>query len=292
MRIDIFNVGHGNCALVTCPNGRRIMVDCGYRTDPGWFPSITYAGQFIDLLIFSNLDEDHVNDFPYIWRDVPLGSIFSNPSVTAPALAAMKNEHGMDDGVRQAHAILRYFGSGLIGRPADFGSVRAWAYWNRYGVDFTDTNNLSIATFVRYGAFTVLFAGDLETAGWRTLLRSPYFRLDLASVNMLVASHHGRANGRCDEAFINALHPDAVVFSDAPRQYESQDTDAWYRARTKGIVDLTSYRHPISGYGKRHVLTTRRDGSMQIDIAFDGHFLVTPERTPPRGVLAGLLAAS
>ena len=90
MRIDIFDVGHGNCALVSCPNGARIMVDCGYLSDPGWFPSVTFAGQFIDLLVFSNLDEDHVDDLPYIWRDVPLGSIFSNPSVTAPALAAMK----------------------------------------------------------------------------------------------------------------------------------------------------------------------------------------------------------
>jgi len=289
MRIDIFDVGHGNCALVSCPNGARIMVDCGYLSDPGWFPSVTFAGQFIDLLVFSNLDEDHVDDLPYIWRDVPLGSIFSNPSVTAPALAAMKSDHGMGDGIRQAHAILHHFGPGLIGRPADLGTVRAWAYWNRYGVDFTDTNNLSLAVFVRYGAFTILFTGDLETAGWRTLLRSPAFQWDLASVNVLVASHHGRANGQCEEAF-NVCQPDIVVFSDDQRRYESQNTDAWYRARTKGINDLTSQCYPITGM--RHVLTTRRDGSLQINVAPNGHFQVTPERTTPRGLLAGLLAAS
>ena len=290
MRINIFDVGHGNCALVTCPNGARIMIDCGYRSDPGWFPSVTFAGQFIDLLVFSNLDEDHVNDLPYIWRNVSLGSIFSNPSVTAPALATMKSEHGMNEGVRHAHAILQSYGTGLIGRPANIGLVGAWAYWNRYAWDFTDTNNLSLAVFVRYGAFTILFAGDLETAGWRTLLKSPYFRADLASVNVLVASHHGRANGQCEEVF-NVCQPDAVVYSDDRRQFDSQDTDAWYRARTKGIVDLTSYR-PFLGHGKRHVLTTRRDGSMRIDVAYDGRFLVTPERTIPRDPLAGLLTAS
>jgi len=291
MKIDIFDVGHGNCALITCPNGARIMIDCGYRSDPGWFPSVTFSGQFIDLLVVSNLDEDHVNDLPYIWRDVSLGSIFSNPSVTASALAAMKSKHGMNDGVRQVHTILKDYGTGLIGKPADIGLVGAWAYWNRYGVDFTDTNNLSLATFIRYGAFTILFAGDLETTGWRTLLKSPHFQADLASVNVLVASHHGRANGRCEEVF-NTCHPDAVVFSDYKLQHDSQDTVPWYRAKTKGLVDLTSSRHPLLGHSKRHVLTTRHDGSMRIDIAHDGRYLVSPERTIPRGTLAELLAAS
>jgi beta-lactamase superfamily II metal-dependent hydrolase len=290
MRIDIFNVGHGNCSLVTCPNGARIMVDCGHRVDPGWFPSVTFAGQFIDLLVFSNLDEDHVANLPYLWDHVRLGAIFTNPSVGALALAAMKQEHGMDVGVQSAHSIINSFGPGAIGPLPYLGSVSAWAYWNRYAWDFTDTNNLSLAVFVRYGAFTILFAGDLETAGWRNLLRSPYFRADLATVNMLVASHHGRANGRCEEVF-NFCRPDTVAFSDDRRQFDSQDTDAWYRARTKGIVDLTSYR-PFVGYGKRHVLTTRRDGSMRINVTYDGRFLVTPERTIPRDPLAGLLAAS
>ena len=287
MKINIFDVGHGNCALVTCPNGTRIMIDCGYRLDPGWFPSVTFAGQYIDLLVFSNLDEDHVRDLPHIRRDVTLGSIFSNPSVTASALATMKREHGMGDGVCQAHAILDDCGPGLVGRLADGGSVGAWAYCNHYEAPFTDTNNLSPAVFVRYGAFTILFAGDLETAGWQALLRSPNFQWDLASVNILVASHHGRANGQCEEVF-QIRRPDVVVFSDNQRQYNSQDTDAWYRARATGIVDLDSYGHS----GKRYVLTTRHDGSMQIDAASNGRFLVTTKLpTAPHDEWAGLLAA-
>ncbi len=31
MRIDIFNVGYGQCAAITAPNGRRMMLDCGDR---------------------------------------------------------------------------------------------------------------------------------------------------------------------------------------------------------------------------------------------------------------------
>ena len=292
MKIDIFDVGHGNCSLITCPNGARIMVDCGYRTDPGWFPSVTFANQFIDLLVITNLDEDHVADLPSLLNDTRIGAIFTNPSVDANALVSMKRKHGMGSGVQHALSIINCFGPGAIGQlPIQAGAVSAWAYWNRYATDFTDTNNLSLAIFVRYGAFTILFAGDLETAGWRALLRLPYFRVDLASVNVLVASHHGRVNGQCDEVF-KVCRPDVVVFSDDRRQYDSQNTDAWYRARTKGVIDLTSYRDPVRGYGMRHVLTTRRDGSLQINITHDGRFLVTPERTISRDLLAGLLTGS
>ena len=292
MKINIFDVGHGNCSLITCPDGARIMVDCGCRTDPGWFPSVTFATQFIDLLIFTNLDEDHVADLPNLWNRTRIGAIFTNPSIDANALAAMKHKHGMGSGVQHAYSIINYYDPGAIGQlPIQAEDVSAWAYWNRYATDFTDTNNLSLAIFVRYGAFTILFAGDLETAGWRALLMLPYFQVHLASVNVLVASHHGRVNGQCDEVF-KVCHPDAVIFSDDQRQYDSQNTDAWYRARTKGIVDLTSYRDPIRGYRMRHVLTTRRDGSLQINATHDGCFLVTPERISSPDLLARILATS
>ena len=66
-------------------------------------------------------------------------------------------------------------------------------------MDFTDTNNLSLAVFVRYGAFTILLAGDLEAAGRRALPRMPGCVADLASVSVFVASHHGRDNDCCEE---------------------------------------------------------------------------------------------
>lgn len=113
MKIEIFDVGHGGCSVITCPNRARMMVDCGFRLDPTWFPSSAFRGKWIDLLVLSNLDEDHVEDVPYVFRHVPLGSIFSNPTVTAEALAAMKRKHGMAKGMRTAHAILRRYGAGL-----------------------------------------------------------------------------------------------------------------------------------------------------------------------------------
>ena len=237
MFIDIFDVGHGSCTGITCPNGTRITIDCGCRLEPPWFPSVAFRGSPIDLLAIVNLDEDHVGDLAYLWRDVSIRSIFSNPTVNAGALAAMKRVGGMGRGVQMMHGILEHFGPGLVGSMADGGSVRAWAYFNQYGVDFTDTNNLSLAVFIRYGSFTILFAGDLETAGWRALLRQPGFIADLSSTTVFVTSHHGRENGCCDEVF-QFCRPEVFVISDAEHRYASQDTTDWYRWRARGIPVL------------------------------------------------------
>lgn len=266
------------------------MLDAGYRADPAWFPSVVYAGQTIDLLAFLNLDEDHLDDLPHIWDSARIGALYSNPTVTANALAAMKPE-GMGDGVAMAHDLLNHFGAGRIGPVADLGDVRVWAYFNRYTLDFSDTNNLSLAVFVRYAGFTILFAGDLECPGWRELLRNPHFRADLATVRVLVASHHGRKNGQCPEVF-ELVTPDVVVFSDNARQYETQNTDAWYRWRVKGIPNIDAPRDPIAGYPMRHVLTTRRDGTLTINVSRAGGYLITPERNadPIGSWLSELLA--
>ena len=194
----------------------------------------------------------------------------------------------MGPGVTAAHRILSTFGSGAVAFPVDLGEVWVRFFWNRYGLDFTDTNNLSVATFVRYRSFAILFAGDLETAGWRALLRLPNFVRELASVRVMVASHHGRANGRCEELFA-ILRPDVVVFSDDAKRYESQETDGWYRSRVNGIPDLDTPSYPL-GYRRRHVLTTRRDGTLTLRVDAGGNYLVTPTVREPAPGLLRLLA--
>ena len=50
------------------------------------------------------------------------------------------------------------------------------------------------------------FAGDLERAGWEMLLLNAAFRRELALVRILIASHHGRENGYCEDVFSHCRH--------------------------------------------------------------------------------------
>jgi hypothetical protein len=136
---------------------------------------------------------------------------------------------------------------------------------------FTDTNNLSLVVFIRYGGMNFAFPGDLEREGWLALLGRPDFRVRLSAVDVLMASHHGRENGYCKEVF-EISRPQAIVISDKPIVHDTQRTVPDYRAvvRDTGVVVRTTMK-------RRHVLTTRRDGWIQFEVEDNGDFFIDTE---------------
>jgi beta-lactamase superfamily II metal-dependent hydrolase len=267
MRIEIFNVGHGQCAAITAPNGRRMMLDCGdrWRDDRFWTPSLHFFGQTIDLLALMNLDEDHLTDFKNVTQDCTVPWILSNPTVGPREFAALKNG-GMGSAAQAVAAWLARPKNPFPGPQPNFGDVQIRWYYPFFipGAE-NKTNDLSLAVIAQFGPFKILFAGDLEVAGWRRLLTIPAFREDVQGVSVFVASHHGRESGCCTELF-DLLRPQLVIISDDARQYDSQDTDAWYRTRCTGALFVTRER--------RYVATTRKDGSMRIDVTADGRWTI------------------
>jgi beta-lactamase superfamily II metal-dependent hydrolase len=267
MRIEVFNVGHGQCAVITAPNGRRMMLDCGDRwgDDRFWMPSLHFFRQTIDLLALMNLDEDHLSDFKNVMQDCMVTWILSNPTVGPREFAVLK-KNGMGPAAQAVAAWLAQPKSPLPGAQLDFGNVQIRWYYPFFitGAE-NKTNDLSLAVIVQFGTFKILFAGDLEVAGWRRLLTIPAFRQDVRDVSVFVASHHGRESG-CSTELFELLRPQLVIISDDERQYDSQDTDDWYRTRCSGAAFVTNER--------RYVATTRKDGSMRIDVTAGGRWTI------------------
>jgi beta-lactamase superfamily II metal-dependent hydrolase len=289
MKIEIHDVDHGGCAVITGPAGHRLMLDCGQSASKAWFPSAAYLLQPIQTLMVLNLDEDHVQDLRDLRRLTTIKGVFSNPTISAAALRAMKPQ-GMRTGVQAAHDLLNEFGGGRIGEWCHpLGGVGWHAFWNVYERDFVDTNNLSLAVFVSFGGFTILFGGDLETAGWRKLMEIPAFRGRLLGVNVFVASHHGRDNGICPEVF-DWCKPDLIIFSDGAKQYGTQETTpAWYATKANGIPDPNYvYRGGFDPWARRRVMTTRKDGTITMDVGADGRWSVRPKTPDISSVLAQL----
>lgn len=280
MEITIHDVGHGACAVVTCPNGVRYMLDCGCSPSRPWFPSVAYAGETIDRLIIQNLDEDHVQDLSSLLRNVNVLSVFSTPHIDANKLKEMK-PNGMRAGVTAAWHYLRACGPGHAGPLPQVPGVDAVSFFNIAPFHVTDTNNMSVATYFRWGQFAILFGGDLERRGWEELLRDSVFASLLPTVRVFVASHHGRENGLCED-MVRLMSPDIVIISDDQIQYASQNTNAKYRRHLKGI--------PLQGGGlmtdRRYVLTTRRDGTLNIQAnAAGGYFVKRSILEPPARTL-------
>lgn len=272
MRVQIFNVGHGSCALLVADNGNVMLFDCGHDDEVGFRPS-TYlpAGGCtgIEQLIISHYDEDHVSDLARLRQVLPIQAVYRNKSVPVEWVRRLKAQSGqLGSGLRAAFDLASSYNAPIGPDFPDFAGVELVTFRNEYPA-FQDTNNLSLVSFVHHPNLSVVFPGDLERAGWQALLRDPLFRAQLARVDVFVPSHHGRSNGYLPEIF-NYCHPTIVVISDTAMQHDTQEH---------------SYAQHVTGVrwddGRtRHVLTTRRDGHIQIETNGLGYRILTSHRLP------------
>lgn len=272
MKLDIVNVEHGACAFIVPPaSGRLAMVDCGHNETKNWRPSthIRYGlgRKTLDYLFITNADHDHYSDLHDLVRIVDV-HWFHRGWFTSEQFLAMKRGPLSDD-ARSYDTLNRshVYPSALV-LPFDEGmdGITHMSFSNTYGV-FTDTNNLSVATFFSYNGFQVLFPGDLEEEGWQELLKNAAFREQLGATTILVASHHGRFDGFCAEVF-NYCDPLAVVISDKEILHDTQEgMAALYGSMLNrdGVVVKNSL-------ARRKVLTTRSDGNIRFDVTDGSHF--------------------
>ena len=255
MKIEIFDVELGNCILVTADTGARMMIDCGHNGSTGWRPSVHLPAKgicAIELLVVSNYDNDHVSDLPRLVKNVDVRSLLRNKSVSSADLLALKSEKGVGAGISElAGMIDRYTG----GPPqVDWGAMTKRAFYNSYRKDFVDENNLSVVTFLHHGNLHAVFPGDLERPGWERLLDRPGFVDELTTVNLFMASHHGRENGICEDVF-EFCSPALVLISDAGIRHDTQHTAGWYGNQATGMMVDDRMRW---------VLTTRNDGKISV----------------------------
>jgi hypothetical protein len=118
----------------------------------------------------------------------------------------------------------------------------------------SNLNNHSFVTFITYAGSTICLPGDNESPSWRELLENPHFCHHLTLTNVLVAAHHGREAGYCEDIF-EFCSPKLVVVSDGPLA----DTSAISKYYEKAIGWPVASRSDGS-VSQRYVLTTRKDG--------------------------------
>ena len=276
--LQIFNVEHGACALLTMPQGancHRILIDCGHNASTQWYPGphLRQLGVTeLQLLVVTNYDEDHVSGFRnLIEQGINVHKILRNPGVTPATIAHLKSEDGMGRGIDALVRVLRHLPKlDVAGNqfPLPNGVSIEW-FWNPYPF-FDDENNLSLVVILDVYGFKFMFPGDMEKRGFRNLLNTnAQFRAIVFEVDVLVASHHGRDNGICEEMFDTwGCRPKLVVISDDYKQHATQETTNYYGSKAQGITGFRRYQ------GLRRVLTTRTDGELMFSFQ-NGYCLVS-----------------
>lgn len=282
MALRIWNVEHGACAMLHHTSnfvaGRLAMIDSG--DTPEWTPATFIRDELgrtqLDYLFITNADQDHMSGLQDLWDEginVPVMNY--NPTFGPAAFEAVKRQSGpLTRDAQRYLQNLRTF-TAPIAHPFDtnMGGITMSLYWNPWPY-FTTTNDLSLVVSIKYGPFSILFPGDLEVAGWRNHLRQESFRNMLADVDILVASHHGRESGYCEDVF-EFCHPQAIVMSDKAIVHDTQQMSNTYRSHV-------TRHHPNgvlvrSSGNRRHVLTTRSDGWIQFEVEENGTFTIDTE---------------
>lgn len=265
LNLFIFDVGHGFCAYAIGPNGTNTLFDCGHDDESGFRPSeyLPRVGVgVVNRFVLGNYDSDHVSDLSELCQKVSIETFIRNRSITPEELKSIKLQTGpLSGGMERTLTMHRDWICPPT--PKDYAGVNLATFFNEYP-KFTDTNNLSLVTFLEYAGMTIIFPGDLEKAGWNELLKNPEFRAWLAKVNIFIASHHGRESGYCEDVF-DYCTPDVFIISDKNKIYDSQENI--YAKHAGGILWNRDER--------RYVLTTRCDGTMLINKQPEQGFHVT-----------------
>ncbi|MBN2410675.1 hypothetical protein JXQ31_03215 [candidate division KSB1 bacterium] len=261
--IHIFDVEHGACNIIETSNNKLIMIDCGKNLSTGWRPSNWIRNNNLEItnLTIANIDEDHVSDLVKIIDNCEPLTLKTNWNLKPDWIEKRKKVTGrIGQGVEKLIEIMRnkYTGNSIF---VDYGLTKR-RFCHSFN-DFDDFNNLSLVSFYSYSNIGILFPGNLEKAGWKKHLTNNEFCNCLKKTNFLLASHHGRESGFCEEIF-DFCKPELIIISDEAIEHETQLSNL-YSKYASGIM---------FGDTLRKVLTTRKDGKIKIEINTDSSYTV------------------
>ncbi len=225
LHIDFLDVGQGDSAVLTMPDGTTLLVDGGGRPsfnqtqeedgDPVFERDTRSIGEGVvsqylwsrgmdqvDYILATHADADHIDGLNDVARNfrVRLAMVARTPADDPEyaRFAATMKESGVP---------VDQIGAGDV---LHFGSVSAAVLWPPPTRDekAPSGNNDSIMLLVRYGEKSFLLTGDIEKQGETAVLTE---RVDLGT-DLVKVAHHGSKTSSI-EAFVAATHPSLAIIS-------------------------------------------------------------------------------
>jgi competence protein ComEC len=251
LKIDFLDVGQGDSALVTMPDGTTLLIDAGGNT----FDSTRRIGETvvseylwwrgmseIDYVLATHADADHIDG---------LNDVLKNFTVRAALIARRPVDDPEFAKFAQTLARTNTHSETIeAGDVIHFGDVVVSVLWPA-ATGEKSTNNDSIVMRIQYGERAILLTGDIEQPAERSLLASQ----ELLHADVIKVPHHGSKTSST-EAFVAATNPQFAIIS--------VGRTSQFGHPHKEVVD----RWQSSG---ATVLTTGNGGT--ITVSTDGHDL-------------------
>lgn len=208
LRVDFLDVGQGDAALVTMPDGTTLLVDGGGNTtDTARRIGETVVSEYlwwrglseIDYVLATHADADHIDG---------LNDVVKNFSVRAALVARRPGDDPEFQKFAQTLTETSTFSETIhAGDVIRFGAVEVDVLWPSAGSG-ASTNNDSIVLRIIFEDRSILLTGDIEQAAEKALIASHrQLRADLVKV-----PHHGSKTSST-ENFVLATKPTFAVIS-------------------------------------------------------------------------------
>jgi len=218
LKLDVIDVGYGDCLLLRGPDGRTAMVDGG-PLDAGERIGAFLREQNverIDLLVLTHPHPDHVDGVASIFDQLEIGRILESGLEYEESLHAELLSRAAERSI----PVYRLAPGMKIG---DLGDEVEWEVLHLG--EFNNLNEASAVMRLQYGQRVFLLMGDAEVKAERLLLETlgpEGLRADVVKVG-----HHANVS---DPGFIAAMTAETalVTLGENPWDAPNDDTlDAW-----------------------------------------------------------------
>ncbi len=257
LHVDFLDVGQGDSALLTFPNGETMLVDGGgkmnfrkvsvqseYEDEPEIFaPDAPDIGEMvvsnflwakgysqIDYILATHADADHIQGLSAVAENFRVRAAFFGRT------PSKNTEYASLDKILQERGIQSVIVS--RGDVLNFGDVKIEVLYPEKdtNTDAVSDNNHSLVLRANFGAINVLLTGDIEKETEKVLLNTPEF----LQADVIKVAHHGSRTSSTAE-FINASKSKlAIVSVGRNSPFGHPHSEVVERWRTSGAKVLTT----------------------------------------------------
>jgi competence protein ComEC len=271
LHVDFLDVGQGDAALITTPEGTTLLIDGGGRpnfssqqtgvkeAEEETFGSDTRSiGEAVvseylwwrgldqvDYIVASHADADHIDGLNDVARNFQVGAAlvgrvpsddpeFARFATTAASQSLPVSIIGAGDALKVGGATIHVLWPRALGDPA-----------------MPSRNNDSLVLLLRFGEQSILLTGDIESSAEEELLKGIERKQDL-HVDVVKVAHHGSRSSSTD-AFVKATRPRFAIISVGQTSvFGHPNKDVVERWKASGAEVLTT--------GKSGTISVTTDG--------------------------------
>jgi competence protein ComEC len=273
VELVFWDVQHGHSTYIKTPNGKHLFIDLGMgsKSDEKFSPILHLKNKYkvdsLDLVTITHPHKDHMDDLLNI-DEVNL-KVFTRPFHLNESDILTDRILDIDRPlfekyIRLTNKYLSPLRSGHSNnyREADnLGGLHISEFIPQKCAT-SNLNNHSVVTILSYADTKIVIPGDNEEPSLKELLEQPAFVNAVKDSDILLAPHHGRKAGYCEE-FVRIVNPRVTVISDS----SLKETSARHKYTMKGRGWNINYKS--GNTGRRKTVSTYFDGVIIVKLGLD-----------------------